>query len=131
MRALVFFSVSSSERTHGKRWSPRLNFELAAQRRHTGEVSEWLKAQHWKCCWRLKPSRGFESPPLRCKRSVLRNLLHGSELHGPCRGGRIERSSRTKVATARQLQQVLVRRQVMLSIDERRGDNCSAPRPCT
>src|SRR4051812_28970819 len=33
----------------------------------SGEVSEWLKEQHWKCCWRLKPSRGFESPPLRFK----------------------------------------------------------------
>src|SRR5947208_2453603 len=33
-------------------------------RRH-GEVSEWLKEQHWKCCSGLKPARGFESRPLR------------------------------------------------------------------
>jgi hypothetical protein len=24
--------------------------------RNAGEVSEWLKEQHWKCCRRLKPS---------------------------------------------------------------------------
>ena len=30
-----------------------------------GEVSEWPKEQHWKCCMRLKPHRGFESLPLR------------------------------------------------------------------
>jgi hypothetical protein len=46
--------------THGKLRAPRLN--CAAR---IGEVSERLKEQHWKCCWRLKPSRGFESPPLR------------------------------------------------------------------
>src|SRR4051794_25653620 len=33
--------------------------------RFSGEVSERLKEQHWKCCWRLKPPRGFESRPLR------------------------------------------------------------------
>ena len=30
-----------------------------------GEVAERLKAQHWKCCLRLKPQREFESRPLR------------------------------------------------------------------
>src|SRR4051812_31808689 len=30
-----------------------------------GEVSEWPKEQHWKCCMGLKPHRGFESLPLR------------------------------------------------------------------
>ena len=34
---------------------------------HLGEVSEWPKEQHWKCCNGLKPVRGFESPPLRLK----------------------------------------------------------------
>src|SRR5437762_7395588 len=33
--------------------------------RKPGEVSEWLKEQHWKCCSGLKPARGFESRPLR------------------------------------------------------------------
>ncbi len=28
-------------------------------------MAERLKAQHWKCCWRLKPSPGFESLSLR------------------------------------------------------------------
>ena len=36
--------------------------------RPAGEVAEWPKAQHWKCCMRLKPHRGFESPPLRSTR---------------------------------------------------------------
>src|SRR3954468_20813284 len=31
----------------------------------SGEVSEWPKEQHWKCCNGLKPIRGFESLPLR------------------------------------------------------------------
>ena len=32
---------------------------------YAGEVSEWPKEQHWKCCMGLKPHRGFESLPLR------------------------------------------------------------------
>src|SRR5437879_486885 len=39
----------------------RLNFRTEP----TGEVSERLKEQHWKCCIGLKPDRGFESRPLR------------------------------------------------------------------
>ena len=32
---------------------------------YLGEVSEWLKVHAWKACVRVKPHRGFESPPLR------------------------------------------------------------------
>jgi hypothetical protein len=45
----------------------------------SGEVTEWLIVQHWKCCVRLKPYRGFESPPLRSNRDACRNsagVLH-------------------------------------------------------
>src|SRR5436190_8530299 len=44
---------------------PQINSTTASAAWDTGEVSERLKEQHWKCCWRLKPPRGFESRPLR------------------------------------------------------------------
>src|SRR5213075_753461 len=47
------------------RCGPFPHGQLEYPRIFPGEVAEWLKAQHWKCCWRLKPPRGFESPPLR------------------------------------------------------------------
>src|ERR1041384_2173863 len=39
--------------------------------RPSGEVSEWPKEQHWKCCNGLKPVRGFESRPLRLMKSMV------------------------------------------------------------
>src|SRR5438270_492410 len=42
-----------------------LNYHPVLTDAPTGEVSEWPKEQHWKCCMRLKPHRGFESLPLR------------------------------------------------------------------
>ena len=37
-------------------------------RNNLGQVAEWLKAHAWKVCIRLKPYRGFESLPVRCRR---------------------------------------------------------------
>jgi hypothetical protein len=50
------------------RWNPsRTWIKLAGlpSWNGSGEVSEWPKEQHWKCCIGLKPNRGFESLPLR------------------------------------------------------------------
>src|SRR5439155_21487521 len=47
-----------------------------------GEVSEWLKEQHWKCCWRLKPPRGFESPPLRWCENLVEFTTRSRARHG-------------------------------------------------
>ena len=37
-------------------------------------MSEWLKVHAWKACVRVKPHRGFESPPLR---TLLRGAASG------------------------------------------------------
>src|SRR6476620_6794887 len=41
-----------------------------------GEVAEWPKAQHWKCCSGLKPAREFESRPLRSFQRHEMGLVH-------------------------------------------------------
>jgi hypothetical protein len=43
----------------------RRKSQFSNELRFSGEVAEWPKAQHWKCCVGVKPHREFESRPLR------------------------------------------------------------------